>query len=423
MLNDERVTTRGERMRLRGAHRFIAAAVVAGVVGISATACTIGDQQLSPVAETSEALTTSPDGDGESTETSTTNAKPPKISIKDGATGVAPAEGVTVTSTSKLLSVTMKNEEGTEIEAEFNSDKSEWETTEMLGYGRTYTVEARNADGKTSTSKFSTVNPGWKASVAVGPLDGSTVGVAQAVTFRFGAPIQDTKAAEDAITVETSNDTEGGFFWIDPYELRWRPKEFWEPGTEVSVTTHLYGRNLGGDLWGGGDELTVSFTIGDLVETYVDNDSKTLSVYRDGELVKSFPVALGRDGQFDTPNGMYVVGDQHDSLVMDSRSYGLGLGEGGYVTPVNYATQMSYSGIYVHAAPWAVGDLGSRNVSHGCINATTEDAKWFMEYVRRGDPVIVENTSGGTLTPYDGLGYWNLDWEMRSGGSAEPLYE
>ena len=25
-------------------------------------------------------------------------------------------------------------------------------------------------------------------------------------------------------------------------------------------------------------------------------------------------------------------------------------------------------------------------------------------------------------TPYDGLGYWNLDWEQRSGGSGEQLY-
>ena len=40
--------------------------------------------------------------------------------------------------------------------------------------------------------------------------------------------------------------------------------------------------------------------------------------------------------------------------------------------------------------------------------------------MKRGDPVVVKNTNGGTLNGYDGLGYWNLDWEQRSGGLKDP---
>ena len=129
---------------------------------------------------------------------------------------------------------------------------------------------------------------------------------------------------------------------------------------------------------------------------------------------------MGSDNSRDTPNGTFIVGDMHNSLVMDSRTYGLGLGQGGYVTPVSYATQLSYSGIYLHAAPWAMWALGNTNQSHGCINASMADAQWFQENVKRGDVVTVQNTYGGTLTPYDGLGYWNMDWEMRSGGTEDP---
>ena len=399
-------------MQFRRAGRGIVAALAAVAVGAALASCTIGEVPRQAAAEAPLSSSAAP--------STTPQASKPRISVKDGASGVAPLTGVWVASASDLLSVSMVNEEGREVDATYDEDKREWKTAEPLGYGRTYTVTARNSTG-TSTATFTTVWPSQQASVAIGPTDGSTVGVAQAVTFRFGAPVQDTQAVEDAITVTTSNDTEGGFFWLDPYELRWRPKDYWEPGTEVTVNADIYGRDFGGGVWGSSDAET-SFTIGDEVETVVDNDDKMLRVYQNGELVKSFPVALGREA-FDTPSGTYVVGDRHDELVMDSRSYGLSLEKGGYVTPVKSATQLSYSGIYVHAAPWAAGDLGKRNVSHGCINATPEDAKWFMDFVKRGDPVVVRNTGGGALTPYDGLGYWNLDWERRSGGSGDALYE
>ncbi len=382
------------------------------VAALALTGCTIGEpERLEPVAHTSTAAPT----------TSTPTHRPPKASVANGETKVEPLGPITVEAQAGLAEITMTNDAGKEVEAELNADKTKWETSEPLGYGRTYTIEAKDEDGQSLRTSFTTVTPTSTASAYMGPLDGSTVGVAQAVTIRFDQPIKDTKAVEDAIEVETSNDTEGGFFWIDPYELRWRPKEYWEPGTEVTVHADLYGKNLGGGVYGAGDTET-SFSIGELTETVVDNNLKLLRVYRNHELVREFPISLGRDGQFDTPNGIYVVGDAHKALTMDSRTYGLGLEKGGYVTDVDYATQLSYSGIYVHSAPWAAGALGSYNQSHGCINASYENAKWFQEYVRRGDPVEVRGTAGATLTPYDGLGYWNLDWEQRSGGSLDPLY-
>lgn len=352
--------------------------------------------------------------------TTTTEApdEPPAISVKDGSEDIEPGVPVKVTSAAGLRDVTMTNEDGKVVKSETNADKTEWVTAEPLGYGRTYTVEATTSHGTTATSTFTTVVPAAQASVSIGPMDGSTVGIAEAISFYFDIAPTDRKSVEEAITVTTSNDTEGAFFWLDANQLRWRPKEYWEPGTEVTVNADVYGRKFGGGVYGAEDN-SASFTIGDDVRTVVDNSSKTLTVYRNGQALRTIPVSLGTDGTFDTPNGIYVVGDEHETLKMDSRTYGLGLDEGGYVTTVNYATQMSWSGVYVHGAPWAVDALGNYNQSHGCVNATPSDAQWFMETVKRGDPVEVKNTKGETLSGYDGLGYWNIDWETWQQGNAD----
>lgn len=86
---------------------------------------------------------------------------------------------------------------------------------------------------------------------------------------------------------------------------------------------------------------------------------------------------------------------------------------------MKFATQMSYSGIYVHAAPWSVAEQGNSNVSHGCINVTTEAAEWFQNTVKRGDIVTVKNTVGSTLSGYDGLGDWNIPWSVWKDGNAD----
>lgn len=386
-----------------GLRRFVAAGAALMLLGGSLTACTI--DRSGTAAESSDAAEAE-------------QSEPAVISVEDGAADVEPGDPVTVTSPDGLESVTMKNEEGREVEAEFNADKTEWTTAEPLGYGREYTVEAVTVHGETSQSVFTTVVPDGQISAYIGPLDGSEVGVAHAVNFYFDAAPADRRAMQDAITVETSNDTEGAFYWLEPDHLVWRPKDYWVPGTEVTVTADIYGKNFGDGMYGAEDAKS-HFTIGDLVKAVVDDNTKTLTVYHGDEAVKSFPVSLGRDGEFATPNGIYVVGDRNESMTMDSTTYGLALENGGYRTPVNYATQMSWSGIYVHSAPWAVGALGSYNQSHGCVNAAPGDAQWFMEYVKQGDPVEVVNTSGGTLDGLDGLGYWNLDWETVKAGNAD----
>jgi hypothetical protein len=71
--------------------------------------------------------------------------------------------------------------------------------------------------------------------------------------------------------------------------------------------------------------------------------------------------------------------------------------------------RISYSGEFVHSASWSVRDQGRRNVSHGCINVSPVNAKWFFDLSRRGDLVDVRGTPR-RLQQGNGYADWNLSW-------------
>lgn len=351
---------------------------------------------------------------------------PPAFTVGDGAT-VQPNQDIEVhTFGAELVAAKLVND-ADEVVAELggggkvssDTSKSSWRLTEPLGYGRTYTLTARDSEGQTVESTFTTVTPTYKAEVYVSP-DGAEVGVGQTVNIQFDTAIADEykEEAERTVTVTADPPTEGAFYWVNQSQLRWRPKEHWHPGTKVHVEAKPFGHRLGKSTWGG-DNAQAEFTIGDEVISYVDNNTKIMTVTKNGETIKTMPVSMGRDGgRWSTPPGTYIIGDKNPSMIMDSETFGLSHEKGGYRTKVNYATQMSYSGIYVHAAPWSVWAQGNTNTSHGCINVSTENAKWFQEFVKRGDLVVVTNTTGETLSPYDGLGDWNFDWATISKDSS-----
>jgi len=224
-------------------------------------------------------------------------------------------------------------------------------------------------------------------------------------------------AAQNAIKVTTDPPVEGAFYWLNNREVRWRPAQYWKPGTTVDVQVNIYGVDLGDGLFGQ-ENVTTHFTIGDEVIATADDNTKTVTVRRNGEVVKTMPTSMGKNST-PTNNGVYLVGNRFTHIVMDSSTYGVPVNSpNGYRTDVDWATQISYSGIFVHSAPWSVGSQGYSNTSHGCLNVSPSNAIWFYNNTKRGDIVEVVNTVGSKLPGTDGLGDWNIPWEQWKAGNA-----
>ena len=344
----------------------------------------------------------------------------------DGSADVSPDAAILVSvGHGEIDSVTVENSAGLAVDGamatpEDGTKTPLWQPTEPLLYGESYTItaEATGEDGEvvTATSTFGTAVPTVQVFPAIGPLDATTVGVGMPIRVYFDQPVTDKAAAERNLIVSTSVEVVGGWNWFSDTEVHWRPEVYWPPNTEVRLDANIYGVNLGNGAWGKLDR-SIGFTVGASHVSVVDAAAHTIQVYDGGALVQTYPVSTGRPG-FETNNGAYVVIDKNRTKVMDSTTYGLALDAGGYVTAVEYATRISNNGTFVHAAPWSVASQGNANVSHGCINLSTERAAWFFDFSQIGDVVEVVN-GGGDLGPSDGDIYdWSIPWETWLQGSA-----
>jgi len=287
-----------------------------------------------------------------------------------------------------------------------------WAASAGLTPATTYQLAARVAasDGSTTeaSSSFTTAAPKQKLTARVAPLNGSTVGVGHPIAVYLTKPIADHAAVERRLTVTTSPVVAGSWRWFSDTQLHWRPQEYWQPGTKVTLDAALAGVDFGGGTWGT-ESRTISFTIGDAHISVVDNATHQMTVTTNGKLERTIPVSLGRD-KYPTKSGIHVVMDKERTTVMDSASFGVPAGSSeSYRTTVHWATRISNSGEFVHAAPWSVSDQGRRNVSHGCVNVSVANATWFFNYSRLGDVVEVKGTPV-QIEATNGFGDWNIPW-------------
>jgi lipoprotein-anchoring transpeptidase ErfK/SrfK len=226
------------------------------------------------------------------------------------------------------------------------------------------------------------------------PVNGSTVGVGEPIIINFARPIADKALAEQAIRVSSTPPVSGKFYWLTPSQVRWRPLSFWPAHAAVHVDAAGTQNN---------------FVTGDSLIATADDASHTLTVTRNGTAEQTFPMSMGMAaGGHQTPNGTYYVLDKKAKVVMDSTTYGVPVNSTyGYKVDVQDAVQFDNSGDYVHSAPWSVSDQGKRDVSHGCINISPSNARWFFTNFGSGDPIVVKN-SVGTYSKNDGSNDWQL---------------
>ncbi|HNP57432.1 MAG TPA: Ig-like domain-containing protein [Gordonia sp. (in: high G+C Gram-positive bacteria)] len=340
--------------------------------------------------------------------------------LKENAIGVQPGSPVTVKVEQGSLTDVKVTSGGKVIPGEITDNGATWTNSVPMDFASRYTLtaQAKGVGGTADVSRsFTTSTANNFTMPYLVPRNGEVVGVGQPISVKFDEPITNRKAVQDAITITTEPKVEGAFYWVSPQDVRWRPAEFWKPGTKVSVAVNVFGKDLGDGVYGQ-KNVRSTFRIGRQMLITADDRTKMVTFERDGKVIRRMPTSMGKPGT-PTDNGIYIVGDKHARLVMDSSTYGVPVNSAdGYRTPVDYATQMSYSGIYFHSAPWSVWAQGNTNTSHGCLNLSPDNALWVMQNTLRGDPVTVKYTQGPRLSGVDGLGDWNIPWSVWKKGNA-----
>ncbi|CAL9421779.1 Ig-like domain-containing protein [Streptomyces sp. enrichment culture] len=337
-----------------------------------------------------------------------------------------PLEITSEDSDGRITDVVAVDAAGRHVAGELAADGSRWHSTSPLAADARYTVRVstEDEDGAPGRKVF-TLDTGKpraqkRLDVTFGPKAGK-YGVGQPITAELSRPVRDTAqraVVERALKVESTPAVDGVWHWVDDKKLHYRPKDYWPTNATIRVRSNLQGIKISDRLWGGrAKPLTI--TTGDRVIAVADASSHWMTVYRNGKEIQSIPVTTGKPG-FETRNGVKVVLGKEYYVRMRGTSIGIAEGSAeSYDLPVYYATRVTWSGEYVHAAPWSVGSQGYANVSHGCVGMSTGNAEWFFDNVREGDLVKVVNSYGDTMEPFgNGFGDWNLDWKKWREGSA-----
>jgi lipoprotein-anchoring transpeptidase ErfK/SrfK len=206
------------------------------------------------------------------------------------------------------------------------------------------------------------------------PSSGEVVGVAAPVEVTFAGPVRDRAAAERSITFTSSKTPTGKFTWTSDQVAQWIPDSYWPAHAPISVS-------------GGG--FKTDFETGSKVVGVASISQHTFTVSIDDVVARTMPASMGKP-KHPTPTGSFTALEKQSPVIMDSRTIGIPLSDPeGYKLTVYDAVRVTWGGVYVHSAPWSVGSQGNSNVSHGCINLSPDNAGWYYDTVRVGDPIII----------------------------------
>lgn len=310
---------------------------------------------------------------------------------------------------------------GQPLAGALTADGERWEATDRLEPGERYRIRAvveGAGDSSTFRSAFRTqeLSLDQQTYPSIAPLQGETVGVGMPVIVQFDVPVTDRASIERHLTVTSTPRQAGSWHWVSDTEVHWRPKRYWEPGTEVTVDADINSVPAGDGIYGQVSR-TVSFEIGDSVISKVDVAAHRMKVFVNGDLARTMPISAGKPG-FITRSGTKVIIEKVRDKVMDAATLGIAKSDPEYYRlDVEYAMRVTYSGEFLHAAPWSASSQGVANVSHGCVGMTTENAAWLFGITKRGDVVEVTG-SDRQMGLYNGYGDWNASFEEYAEGSA-----
>jgi lipoprotein-anchoring transpeptidase ErfK/SrfK len=404
----------GSTRRSRG----VAAAMTMAAVAMLAAAC-----QGSAASPSTDNVAGTRSSTSAGTPSQTATPAEVAITPADNATAVKPSDPVVVKATTGSLDeVTVTDAKGGSVKGALGSD-GVWTSTGNLAPNTAYTVsvKATGPDGSSSSSSssFRTLKPIVTATYGI-LNDGETVGVGMPVSIQFDSAVATPAMraeVEKHVSVTTSPSQAGAWGWLDNRQLMWRPAVYWKPGTKVTVNAPLTGVQTGADKWIANDDHA-SFTVGSAMVSTVNIKTHQMTVTRNGQVIRTIPVSTGRPGPLtETRYGTKVIIRKEGQVTMDSATIGIKKGQPGYYKiDTKWNLRLTWTGEYIHSAPWSVGSQGSANVSHGCTNMSPANAQWMFENSKVGD-VVKFTGSNRPFLPTEGIGVWQYtfsQWQKQS---------
>jgi lipoprotein-anchoring transpeptidase ErfK/SrfK len=356
-----------------------------------------------------------------------------EVTPRDGSKDVTADGTLRVTATEGALEkVRVKRRSrgaGHAVPGSISSDGRTWRPTasaRKLELGSEYTVDvvAHDEEGRRAArhTTFTTKAQPRRFIGFFTPEHRQTVGTGMILSIRFNRSITERAAVERRIRVTASPPVKVAPHWFGGSRLDFRPEEYWEPGTRVTLDLRLRGVRGAPDVYGV-QRKRVHFTVGRDQRSVVDARSHTMTVRRDGVVVSRLAVTTG-SAKNPTYAGDMVISQKFEVTRMNARTVGFG---GEYdIDDVPHAMRLTDSGTFLHGNYWAPKrTFGKENVSHGCIGLRDRKggdpgspAGAFFRDSLTGDLVTVENSGERTVAPGNGLGGWNMPWSSWTAGSA-----
>jgi lipoprotein-anchoring transpeptidase ErfK/SrfK len=319
-----------------------------------------------------------------------------------------------------LTSVDVVDAKGRTLDGTLDGSQTRWTAVSPLRVAQHYRVTAKAVDPKgvalERTAFFATLRPKGTLKTSISPLSGSTMGVGMPIIVRFNKKVSDRAAVERGLVVTSRKPADGAWNWISDTEVHYRPRKYWPANDKITIDVRLRGVQASKNMWSM-ENRTITFKTPAAMVSTVDVARHTLTVRRNGEVLRIVPITSGKAG-FLTRNGTKVVLEKHVLKVMDSATVGIPKGSPDYYRlDVPYALRVTWSGEFVHAAPWSTANQGLANVSHGCVGMSLSNAIWLFNLSTVGDVIKVIN-SPRTLEPGNGYTDWNVPWKQWRKGSA-----
>ncbi|WP_203902967.1 Ig-like domain-containing protein [Virgisporangium aliadipatigenens] len=334
----------------------------------------------------------------------------------DGATNVTTATELTLSKADPGVTVAVAGPDGAAVPGALSADGATWVPGAQLKYATAYKVTVTTPQkAEPVTTSFTTMaKPGKTTSVNTPLADGKTYGVALPIVLNFGSAVpQDQRAnVEKRLRVTSEPAQLGTWHWFSGTEVHYRPKEYWQSGTKISVRAAIGGLPMGNNAYGSKD-LTWNATIGDKIVMVTDDATHHMTVYQNDQEIRQIPISLGK-ASTPSSSGAMVVMEKNRQEIFKSTDP-----SDPYEEEVEWTQRLTWGGEYLHSAPWSVGDQGKRNVSHGCTNMSESNATWLWNLTKIGDPVTVKGTPR-ELKWGNGWTDWNRSWEEYLKGSALP---